>query len=121
MAYMFDFHNSYYQAADAIEDLQTAIAKIKEAQLVAVLMTDEFVTDKDCSRMFHYVYQTLRKYPLLILTKNGRRWQTSEIGVQVADFVCGPHNYLNCYYVLLKHIIKLLLFVNIVGICEYVK
>ena len=51
-------------------------------------MTEDFVTNKDCNRWFHYIYQTLKKPILLVLTTSGKKWQQSDIGIQVTDQVC---------------------------------
>jgi hypothetical protein len=54
-------------------------------QLVLVFISNEFVTDPQCQRLFHYVKDTAKKNFVLIMVGAGREWRQSAIAAEVSD------------------------------------
>ena len=56
-------------------------------QLVLLFISNEFVTDDYCRKMFSFIKDTLMKKILLVMVGQGREWQESDIGVQLVHKV----------------------------------
>ncbi|ELU16141.1 hypothetical protein CAPTEDRAFT_214304 [Capitella teleta] len=67
-----------------IEDVATSITSSK---VILILVSDEFVVDTHCQRMFNYIKNTLRKDFCLLMFGKTRDWLKSDIGMQLAHVV----------------------------------
>lgn len=53
-----------------------------------IFISNDFVEDEHCQRMFHFTTDVLHKDVLLLMVGEGRDWQKSDIGMQVSEKVC---------------------------------
>lgn len=56
-------------------------------KVILILVSDEFVVDTHCQRMFNYIKNTLRKDFCLLMFGKTRDWLKSDIGMQLAHVV----------------------------------
>ncbi|XP_064626432.1 uncharacterized protein LOC135487048 [Lineus longissimus] len=79
--------NVWYQDDLHSMSVDDVIKAMSSSKTVITFVSDSFVLDTDCQRMFQFAQQSLKKPILLVMTGKGRKWQQSVIGMRTAHQV----------------------------------
>ena len=83
MIYFFSWYQDNLENV-AVDKIMKAISSSKT---VVTFVSDNFVVDEHCERMFQHAQENLKKPILLVMTGKGRKWQQSKIGMKTAHQV----------------------------------
>ncbi|ELT89642.1 hypothetical protein CAPTEDRAFT_187033 [Capitella teleta] len=64
-------------------NIQEVSASLADSKIVLVCISDDFVLDGHCQRMFQFVNSGLKKEFLLLMVGHGKEWAQSDIGMQL--------------------------------------